>query len=55
MSQMPPTVSAFLNTPYELSNDQIAYFKENGFIKLKQVDNHRRGKSFKQTTIGVGG
>ena len=37
MSQMSPTVSAFLNTPYELSNDQIAYFKENGFIKLKQV------------------
>ena len=34
---MSPTVSAFLNTPYELSNDQIAYFKENGFIKLKQV------------------
>ena len=34
---MPPTVSAFLNTPYHLSNDQIAYFKENGFIKLKQV------------------
>ena len=37
MSKMPQSVSEFLNTPYELSNDQIAYFKENGFIKLKQV------------------
>jgi len=34
---MSPTVSAFLNTPYQLSSDQITYFKENGFIKLKQV------------------
>ena len=34
---MPQSVSEFLNTPYELSADQIAYFRENGFIKLKQV------------------
>jgi ectoine hydroxylase-related dioxygenase (phytanoyl-CoA dioxygenase family) len=26
-----------LSTPYSLSEDQIAYFRENGFIKLKQV------------------
>ena len=37
MSKMPQSVSEFLNTPYELSADQIAYFRENGFIKLKQV------------------
>ena len=37
MSKMPQSVSDFLNVPYELSNDQIAYFRENGFIKLKQV------------------
>ena len=34
---MPQTVSEFLDTPFELSADQIAYFRGNGFIKLKQV------------------
>ena len=34
---MPQSVSEFLNTPFVLSEEQIAYFRDNGFIKLKQV------------------
>jgi ectoine hydroxylase-related dioxygenase (phytanoyl-CoA dioxygenase family) len=37
MSKIPQSVSEFLNTPFVLSEEQIAYFRDNGFIKLKQV------------------
>lgn len=39
MSALPKSVSDFLDTPFALTADQISYFKENGFIKLKQVLN----------------
>ena len=37
MRKMSQSVSEFLNTPFVLSEEQIAYFRDNGFIKLKQV------------------
>ena len=37
MSKIPQSISEFLNTPFVLSEEQIAYFRDNGFIKLKQV------------------
>ena len=39
MSKIPQSVSNFLNTPYQLSNENIIYFRTHGFIKLKQVLN----------------
>ena len=39
MSKIPQLVSNFLNTPYQLSNENIIYFRTHGFIKLKQVLN----------------
>ena len=39
MSKIPQSVSNFLNTTYQLSNENIIYFRTYGFIKLKQVLN----------------
>jgi ectoine hydroxylase-related dioxygenase (phytanoyl-CoA dioxygenase family) len=37
MSKLPLNISQLLDTPFELSEEQIAYYRENGFIKLKNV------------------
>lgn len=37
MSNIPATVFAILDEPFKLSAEQINFFKENGFVKLKNV------------------
>lgn len=37
MSLIPPFIQSFLEQPYALGSEQIAFFQENRFIKLKQV------------------
>lgn len=37
MSNIPANVFAILDEPFKLSAEQINFFKENGFIKLKNV------------------
>jgi ectoine hydroxylase-related dioxygenase (phytanoyl-CoA dioxygenase family) len=37
MSTIPSEVMAALSTPYQLTNEQIAFYRQNRFIKLKQV------------------
>ena len=37
MSNIPASILTNLNESFQLSKDQIRYFKENGFIKLKDV------------------
>jgi ectoine hydroxylase-related dioxygenase (phytanoyl-CoA dioxygenase family) len=37
MSKSPLNIRKLLDTPFELSNEQINYYRENGFIKLKHV------------------
>ena len=34
---IPKSVAEFLNSPFVLSSEQIAFFRNNGFIKLKDV------------------
>lgn len=34
---MPLTIQKLFDEPFEITNDQIAFFKENGFIKLKNA------------------
>ncbi|MFT3678013.1 MAG: phytanoyl-CoA dioxygenase family protein [Chitinophagaceae bacterium] len=37
MSAIPATIQQALDTPYALSDDQIAYYQTNRYIKLKEV------------------
>ena len=37
MNTIPTVVLAELNTPFELTKDQIDFFRENGFIKIKSI------------------
>jgi ectoine hydroxylase-related dioxygenase (phytanoyl-CoA dioxygenase family) len=37
MHPIPPAVSNFLAQPYRVSSEQVAFFRQNRFIKLKQV------------------
>ena len=37
MPQLPLNIQQSLETPFILSQDQINFFRENGFIKLKNV------------------
>ncbi len=37
--KLPSDIKSFLDEPYELSNDQIQFYQENRYIKLKQVIN----------------
>ena len=37
MSQLPLNIQQLLNAPYELTSEQIASYRSNGFIKLKNV------------------
>lgn len=39
MNQLPAAIAAALDTPYTLSQDQIDFYQQNRFIKLKQVLN----------------
>lgn len=39
MNKLPETVQNFLNSSYELTSDQVAFYQHNRFIKLKQVLN----------------
>lgn len=39
MSLLPATIAAFLDKPFALSDDQIAFYEKNRYIKLKQVLN----------------
>jgi ectoine hydroxylase-related dioxygenase (phytanoyl-CoA dioxygenase family) len=37
MSQVPNSISDFLATPFSLTSAQVAFYRQNRFIKLKQV------------------
>jgi ectoine hydroxylase-related dioxygenase (phytanoyl-CoA dioxygenase family) len=37
MPQLPPDIQQGLEIPFDLSSEQIDFFRENGFIKLKHV------------------
>jgi ectoine hydroxylase-related dioxygenase (phytanoyl-CoA dioxygenase family) len=37
MEKIPASVVEALNTPFEISPSQVAFFRENGFIKIKNV------------------
>lgn len=37
MPQIPPTIQQSLDQPYDLQPDQVAFYRENGYIKLKNV------------------
>ena len=35
--ELPPSIKAFLQQPYDLAGEQIEFYEQNRFIKLKQV------------------
>ena len=37
MTHIPNEIRQLLDTPYDLSNEQIQYYRTNGFVKLKNV------------------
>ncbi len=37
MPQIPAAIQQYLDKPYELSHDQVSFYQENGYIKLKNV------------------
>ncbi len=39
MHSIPPSIQQFLDTPYDLSQEQISFYQTNRYIKLKQVLN----------------
>jgi ectoine hydroxylase-related dioxygenase (phytanoyl-CoA dioxygenase family) len=46
--QVPTGVRSFLHQPYSLSDEQVAFYEENRYIKLKQVLNDETLKFFNE-------